>query len=133
MAVKRVVPIIRVTNIEKAVDFYCSMLGFVADFRYAASPDGPTYVGVSLDGSQIHLSTFAGDGLVGTATYCYVDDVDALFQRFRAAGLKTPGNPASPVEDGPVDQTWGMRELYVRDPDGNTLRFGSSIPTSSSI
>jgi hypothetical protein len=83
---------------------------------------------VSLDGNQIHLSTFAGDGVTGTAAYCYVDDVDALFHTFLQMGLKTPGNPESPVEEGPVNQTWGMREVYVRDPDGNTLRFGSAIP-----
>jgi len=26
---------------------------------------------------------------------------------------------------GPVDQTWGTREMYVRDADGNCLRFQS--------
>lgn len=128
MNVKRMVPILKVTDMERAVQFYGSTLGFVTDFRYDASSDGPTYVGMSLDGHQIHLSTFAGDGVLGAIAYCYVDDVDALFQKFLAAGLKTPGNPDSPVEDGPVDQTWGMRELYVRDPDGNTLRFGSPLP-----
>ena len=132
MAVKRVVPIIKVTDIRSAVEFYCSTLGFVADFSYAASPDGPAYSGVSLDGNQIHLSTFAGDGVTGAAAYCYVDDVDALFHQFLQAGLKTPGNPESPVEEGPVNQTWGIRELYVRDPDGNTLRFGSPIPQPGS-
>jgi len=126
VAVTRVVPIIKVADIRAAIEFYCSTLGFVTDFSYSVSPDGPTYAGVSLDGNQLHLSTFAGDGIAGTAAYCYVDDVDDLFRKVLQAGLKTPGNPDSPVEEGPVDQTWGMREFYVRDPDGNTLRFGSS-------
>jgi catechol 2,3-dioxygenase-like lactoylglutathione lyase family enzyme len=130
MPVTHVVPIFKVTNSRAAIDFYCSTLGFVMDFKYTAGPDGPTYVGVSMDGNQIHLSTFAGDGTRGTTAYLYVDDVDALFRTFLERGFKTPGNPASPVEEGPVDQTWGMRELYVRDPDGNTLRFGCSIPTA---
>jgi catechol 2,3-dioxygenase-like lactoylglutathione lyase family enzyme len=128
MAVKRLVPIVKVTDIQAAINFYCSTLGFVEDFRYLAGADGPVYAGISLDGNQIHLSTFAGDGVAGTATYCYVDDIEGLFRKFIAAGMKTPGNPESPVEEGPVDQTWGMREFYVRDLDGNTLRFGSPIP-----
>jgi catechol 2,3-dioxygenase-like lactoylglutathione lyase family enzyme len=128
MVVKQVVPIIKVTDIGAAVEFYCAKLGFAKDFSYSATPVGPTYVGISIDGNRIHLSTFAGDGIAGTAAYCYVDDVDQLFRRFVLAGLKTPGNPDSPVEEGPVDQTWGMREFYVRDPDGNTLRFGSPSP-----
>jgi catechol 2,3-dioxygenase-like lactoylglutathione lyase family enzyme len=74
------------------------------------------------------LSTFGGDSVRGAATYFYVDDIDALVRRFFAAGLTTPGNQDSPLEEGPVDQSWGMREFYVRDPDGNALRFGSPIP-----
>lgn len=126
MNVKRVVPIIKVTDLQVAIDFYCATLGFVPEFRYSAGPAGPYYAGLALEGQQIHLTTFAGDGVRGTAVYFYVEDVDALVGTFLAAGLKTPGKPESPVEDGPVDQTWGMREFYVRDPDGNTLRFGST-------
>jgi len=128
VTVTRAVPIVKVSNIPVALEFYCSTLGFVIDFRYEASADGPWYAGVSRDGCQIPLSTFAGDGVLGTATYFYVDDVDALHRAFRQAGLKLPANPESPVDDGPVNQTWGMREFYVRDPDGNTLRFGSPVP-----
>jgi catechol 2,3-dioxygenase-like lactoylglutathione lyase family enzyme len=128
MVVKRVVPIIKVSDIGVALDFYCATLGFLTDFKYVASPDGPTYAGVSLDGNQVHLSTFAGDGVFGTTTYCYVDDVDALYRELCQKGLKLPKTPGSPVEEGPVNQTWGMREFYVRDPDGNTLRFGSPTP-----
>jgi catechol 2,3-dioxygenase-like lactoylglutathione lyase family enzyme len=127
MAVRQIAPVIKVTDFARALDFYCRTLGFLEDFRYSAGPDGPSLAGVSLDGCQIHLSTFAGDGVIGGAAYCYVDDVDALFGRFLAAGFRTPGKPDSPVEEGPVDQTWGMREVYVRDPDGNALRFGSVI------
>jgi uncharacterized glyoxalase superfamily protein PhnB len=128
MAVKRVVPIVKVTDIQRAIDFYCSTLGFVHDFSYSASAEGPVYAGISRDGHQLHLSTFAGDGVTGTAVYCYVDDIDALFRRLLAGGLKTPKNSESPVEEGPVNQSWGMREFYVRDLDGNTIRFGAPIP-----
>ena len=129
MPTTRVVPILRVSDASRAEAFYTGPLGFTVDFRYAAGPDGPAYLGVSLDGQPLHLSTFGGDSVPGAAVYVYVDDVDALFRRFRAAGLSTPGRPESPVEDGPVDQTWGMREFYVRDADGNVLRFGSPLAT----
>ncbi|MGE3336154.1 MAG: bleomycin resistance protein [Rhodospirillaceae bacterium] len=127
--VKCAVPIFKVTDIHAALNFYCSTLGFVLEFKYSVTPDGPVYVGVSLDGVRIHLSTFAGNGASGTAAYLHVDDVDGLFQTFLERGFKTPGNPESPVEEGPVDQTWGMREFYIRDPDGNTLCFGTPIQT----
>jgi catechol 2,3-dioxygenase-like lactoylglutathione lyase family enzyme len=127
MTVARVVPILNVSNMPASLEFY-TRLGFIVEFQYAAGPGGPWYASVSLDGHQIHLSTFSGDSVRGAATYFYVDDVDALVGRFLAAGLRTPGDPHSPVEEGPVDQSWGMREFYVRDPDRNALRFGSPIP-----
>jgi hypothetical protein len=56
-----------------------------------------------------------------------------LFRKFQQRGLRTPGNPEKPeaVHEGPIDQTWGTREFYVDDPDGNTLRFiqGFSLPS----
>ena len=62
VGVERIVPIIKVTDLHTALNFYCSVLGFDEDSHYRASPDGPDYVGVSLNGHQLHLSTFSGDG-----------------------------------------------------------------------
>jgi hypothetical protein len=28
-----------------------------------------------------------------------------------------------PIDTGPVDQSWGNREMYVKDSDANSLRF----------
>lgn len=118
--VERIVPIIKVSNLATALDFYCEVLGFNKDFHYRASPTGPDYVGVSLNGQQLHLSTFAGDGKGPATIYVYADDVDRLYAGFCARGL--------PRDREPVNQAWGQREVYVQDSDGNTLRFGSRIP-----
>ncbi|HEX5970361.1 MAG TPA: VOC family protein, partial [Gemmatimonadaceae bacterium] len=66
-----------------------------------------------------------GDGAFGQAILVTTEAVDADVRRFRARGLITPGDPDAPrlVHEGPIDQTWGTREFYVNDPDGNTLRF----------
>ena len=122
VGVERIVPIIKVSDLHTALNFYCSVLGFNKDFHYRASPDGPDYVGVSLNGHQLHLSTFSGDGKGLATTYLYVDDVDGLHARFCARGL--------PRDCEPTNQAWGQREVYVRDPDGNTLRFGSRVRAS---
>ena len=39
--------------------------------------------------------------------------------------MRARSDPERPseVHERPVDQTWGTRELYVDDPDGNTIRF----------
>jgi uncharacterized glyoxalase superfamily protein PhnB len=74
-------------------------------------------MGVSRDGLVLHLSSHAGDGVTGGVVYFLSDDVDRLHAEFVSRG--------APIHIAPVDQTWGMRELYLRDPDGNSVRFGA--------
>jgi uncharacterized glyoxalase superfamily protein PhnB len=123
VGVERIVPIIKVSDLHTALNFYCSVLGFDKNFHYRASPDGPDYIGVSLNGHQLHLSTFSGDGKGPATIYIYVDDVDGLYARFCARGL--------PRDCEATNRPWGQREVYVRDPDGHTLRFGSRVPAAS--
>ena len=87
--------------------------------------DDPCFSALSRAGDQLFLSSHSGDGEFGQVIVVTTDDVDAVFRKFRQRGLLTPGNPDAPkhVHDGPIDQSWGTREYYVDDPDGNTLRF----------
>ena len=89
------------------------------------APSDPAYTELSREGDWLILSSFPGDGEYGSVVVVTAEDVDALFRKFRARGLKTPGNPESPtlVHEGPIEQSWGTREFYVDDPDGNTIRF----------
>lgn len=76
-------------------------------------------MGVVRDDAVLHLSSHAGDGVVGGVVYFLSDDVDTLHAEFATKRV--------PIHVAPVDQTWGMRELYVRDPDGNSVRFGAPL------
>ena len=49
--------------------------------------------------------------------YFIVEDVDALHRVFSAANV--------PIEQPPHDTEWGSREMLLRDPDGNRLRFAT--------
>ena len=80
------------------------------------------------------IISFAGVfGLLGAV---YLLPPDTALRQVRAAGTLrvclppsypplVTGNPDAPgmVHEGPINQTWGTREFYVDDPDGNTLRF----------
>ena len=52
-----------------------------------------------------------------------VDNVDVLYAEFLAQGV--PIAEGVPIAGGPVDQTWGTGEMYVKDADGNCIRFMS--------
>lgn len=111
------IPILRVTSVTRAEAFYCGRLGFERRFAFRLDPaeDDPCYMGLARDGAWLHVSSFPGDGAIGSAVVVIVDEVDRLHQELVAKGI--------PIQLPPTDQTWGNREMYVRDPDGNALRF----------
>ena len=119
-----IIPIVRCRNLRRSLEFYTEVLDFEV-LDEAVDLDDPGAYSLARGGHEICLSSHRGDGEFGQAIGVTVDDVDALFGKFRTRGLKTPGNPDAPeaVHEGPIDQTWGTREFYVDDPDGNTLRF----------
>ena len=97
--------------------------------------DDPSFSVLARGRAYIFLSSHRGDGEFGQAIAVLSDNVDALFHKFRKRGLVTPGNPDAPqmVHEGPIDQSWGTREFYIDDADGNTLRFtqGFLLPPAS--
>jgi catechol 2,3-dioxygenase-like lactoylglutathione lyase family enzyme len=119
-----IIPTIRCRNMSATLAFYTGIL----DFERADGDDtldDPSFSVLIREGAPVFLSSHRGDGEFGQAIAVLTDDVDALFRKFRMRGLQTPGNPDAPrmVHEGPIDQSWGTREFYVDDPDGNTLRF----------
>jgi predicted enzyme related to lactoylglutathione lyase len=109
---------------KEAIDFYTHVL----DFQLADS-DSPEDFVVTLfnENAELILTALEGDQKAGINIYIRVTEVDNLFKKYVSRGLKIPNRPESPVHNGPLDQTWGMREFYVDDPSGNTLRFGKVI------
>jgi catechol 2,3-dioxygenase-like lactoylglutathione lyase family enzyme len=122
-----IIPTVRCTNMRKSLAFYTGVL----DFERVDGDDDlgdPCFSVLARDGDQLILSSHRGDGVFGQAVVVTTNDANALFRQFRERGLKTPGNPDAPdeVHEGPINQSWGTREFYVDDPDGNTLRFTQS-------
>ena len=69
--------------------------------------------------------SFASEGGAGTPTpdlSIEVDDVDAALSRAMAAGCA--------IEYGPVDESWGVRRFYVRDPFGKLVNILSTRANS---
>jgi catechol 2,3-dioxygenase-like lactoylglutathione lyase family enzyme len=119
-----IIPTVRCRSMRTSLAFYTGTL----DFERVDGDDDlgdPSFSVLAREGHQLFLSSHRGDGAFGQAIAITTNDVDTLFRKFRERGLHTPGNPDAPahVHEGPIDQTWGTREFYVDDPDGNTLRF----------
>jgi len=115
--IKGAIPVLRGSSSASVLEFYVKALGFHNQFAYRAdeSKSDPCYMGFHRDNAWLHVSTFPGDGVYGCVVNLVVDNVDELFEELKARGTH--------VDLEPTDQTWGNREMYVRDPDGNSIRF----------
>jgi uncharacterized glyoxalase superfamily protein PhnB len=72
-------------------------------------------MGLTRDEAELHVSSFSGDGVSGGVVFLLVKDVDALHVELVAKGVA--------IELEPTNQSWGNREMYVADADGNSIRF----------
>ena len=111
------IPLMHVSSAKAAGEFSCARLGFTKEWEYrpAAPAPEPACLGLRRDGVALHVSSFSGDGVAGGVASFHVREVDALFAEFTSRGV--------PIELEPCDQSWGNREMVVRDADGNSLRF----------
>lgn len=123
------IPVVHCRNVQESLAFYTRILDFEKKFPEARDTDWVVdLVRHDVRGdAEIQLSQHAGDGAFGCAINIRVQGVDALFAKYLSRGLDTGGHDNSPVHNGPTDQTWDLREFYVTDADGNTLRFGEPI------
>ncbi|CAM4051483.1 VOC family protein [Bordetella tumbae] len=117
MQVKRIVANLDVPDPSLARAFYQDILGLelLMDHGWLQ-----TY-GRMAEKMTVQLS-FAVQGGSGTPVpdlSIEVDDVDTTFQRMRDAGFS--------IEYGPVDEPWGVRRFYVRDPFGKLVNILAHI------
>ena len=64
---------------------------------------------------QVRLASEGGSGNEVPDLSIEVDDVDAVLERARSAGLD--------ILYGPVTEPWGVRRFYVRDPFGKLVNI----------
>ncbi len=117
-----IIPVLHCASLQVALAFYTGTLDFEVVGGDGRTED-PGYCVLARQRDYLILSSHRGDSVAGQAVVVTSEDVDADWARFRAAGLVPSKGAESPVHQGPLEQTWGTREFYVDDPDGNTLRF----------
>jgi catechol 2,3-dioxygenase-like lactoylglutathione lyase family enzyme len=114
-----------VTNIEKAVRFFVDILGFEVQFQM----ENYAYLHRETVGFRM-LEQEGPDGAPpGNRRYAYYIDVRNVDQLYAELKPKLDTLPKRDVH-GPVNQSYGQRELLVLAPDGNLIAFGQAIRES---
>jgi uncharacterized glyoxalase superfamily protein PhnB len=107
-----------VRDVPASLAFYQERLGFVVAFQMG---EPPSYAIIESGAISLHLMPASQDAaaLGLSSIYVYLRDVDGLHRDLVARGC--------PIEVAPEDFFYGMREMSVRDPDGNRITFGEEI------
>ncbi len=112
MKVKRIVANVSTKNLAAAKCFYKDLLGLdlLMDLGWIA-----TYGSSQTMSVQISFASQGGSGTSTPDLSIEVDDLDAALKRMQKAEI--------PIEYGPVDETWGVRRFFVRDPFGKLINI----------
>ena len=117
-----VTPFMHVDNLDRALAFFTEILGFETPFHVADY----AYVQRETVGFRILQQTGDDGAPPGNRRFAYYIDVRDVDQLYRELKPKLDRLPKGDVY-GPIDQSYGQRELLVLAPDGNLLAFGQAI------
>lgn len=121
-----ITPYLLYEDVASALDFLSRAFGFEETLRYTGSEGYVNHAEMRLGDGTIFLGDPGDDyrnpkrlGQETVGVYVYVDDVDALHERARAAGAE--------ITEEPVDQDYGDRRFAARDPEGHVWWFATAI------
>jgi catechol 2,3-dioxygenase-like lactoylglutathione lyase family enzyme len=100
-----------VADFSRALGFYEGVLGFRVGFT---NGDPVSFAVIRQGEAELHLRVQparAGSSHI----HMMVNDLDSVYDRLQAAAV--------PVTQPPKLQPWGLRDLIVADPDGNTFEL----------
>ena len=115
-----------VPDVAEATRYYADTLGFT--IMRTTPPDEPIFAIAHLEGAVVMFMRdrfYAGTRAdldyrgAGIDIRLMVPDVDAVYERIRAAGVEVM-NPIG-------DRDYGLRDFIMRDPFGFRLRFASRL------
>lgn len=116
MAVKRIVANIETDAPAKLASFYTALFGLdlVMDMGWISSVQASAEQAI-----QLSAASEGGSGTPVPALSIEVDNLDEIHAHAVTLGIK--------IEYGPVDEPWGVRRFYVRDPAGTLINVLSHM------
>ena len=125
---QRIVPYLSYADAPAAIEFICKAFGFAKGLVLPAEGGKIAHAEVHHAGETLMLASEHAPanmasprkvGQITAAIVVYVDDLDAHYQRTKAAGAQILAEPA--------DQFYGDRTYTVSDPEGHRWSFHQHI------
>ncbi len=116
MIVEKTIPILRIFDYQKAIEFYIDWLGFTIVWEHYFEDNTPVYMEVIKEGLILHLSEHHGDATPGARVLLWCTGLKEYHQmiinkkyKYNKPGLK--------------ETFYDSWEVEVIDPFGNRLSF----------
>src|SRR4051794_7671179 len=115
-------PLLVVSDLQRAIDFYCNKLGFGNPGVWG---EPPCFAMMHRDGFELMLSLTEGEAKPAPNghgvwdVYIRVSDVGAEMAELEAAGVK--------IDKGPTTMPYGMKEIEILDPDGFRICVAENV------
>src|SRR5450432_1319681 len=119
MNVTKTIPILRIFDYNKAVEFYIDWLGFTIDWGHVFEDNAPVYMQISKDGITLHLSEHHGDATPGSKVYIECTGLTKYHKQLLDKKYKYN-------KPGLEDAFYGALCMEVIDPFGNRLSFNEN-------
>jgi PhnB protein len=127
MASAPITPYLAYEDADAAIDWLTKAFGFSETLRSTGEDGKVNHAELELEGGSIMLGAPGGDyqgpkrsgGAKHIFVHAYVEDVDAHYERAKAAGAN--------ILAAPADQEYGDRRYQVEDLDGHVWFFAQRI------
>jgi catechol 2,3-dioxygenase-like lactoylglutathione lyase family enzyme len=121
MAFGRVAPSIYVCDMARSLEFYGNVLGFSVVFTNGSPL---SFAVLRQDDAFVHLSLRPGSA--GSChAHIMLSDLDSFYEKLIRSGAI--------IRQPPKVQSWGLRDIVVADPDGNTFEFAEPIGEPATV
>jgi uncharacterized glyoxalase superfamily protein PhnB len=114
MKINKTIPILRIFDVDKAMEFYIEWLGFKEDWKHQFEADTPFYIQISKENLTIHLSEHHGDGTPGSRIFIDCNGLSEFLQTLKPYKYYRPNI---------CREEWNANSMSVTDPFGNVLIF----------
>lgn len=120
MTVEKVIPVLRIFDYAKAIEFYIDWLGFNIIWEHHFEENTPVYMEVEKDGITLHLSEHHGDGTPGTHVFIWCNGVKDYHEQLINKKYKYN-------RPGIGEQFYGALSFTVNDPFNNKISFNERL------
>ncbi len=116
MNIQKVIPILRIFDYQKAIEFYIDWLGFTIEWEHVFEENMPIYMEIKREGCILHLSEHHGDASPGARIFLWCTGLKEYHKELIDKKYKNN-------RPGICETFYDSWEVEVIDPFGNKLSY----------